>query len=311
MTPGKKDIETESICISVFESAVAENPLNIHPEEILRSFNDTGVVLLRGFNFNLENFEIFTRLFCDKFYVISSRHARNQLQGDSYSNEVVRDNLAIMGHTEGTFRPYPPSPGVCFFMCSVPPDEAGGETLLIDGIKFLQHLPKTIRNRFKKVGITYEMYWEQERWQQEFSINDMCAIDTLLTHIPGVKFNFQNCALHLFYNTAAITKDRNGNDVFAVAILAHLPRINHTNYIDKAVHTKPSNRVYFGDGEELSDGVINELIDIHDTLVYPHRWMAHDVLLIDNTRYMHGRTMTQHPCERIITSRFGWLQPSI
>ncbi len=197
-----------------------------------------------------------------------------------------------------------------FFMCTTPPVEPGGETILIDGIEFLERLSPSLRDRFKNSGLTYEMYWEQERWQQEFSIENIDALNALLNKIPRVRLTIQNGALHLFYSTGAITKDRNDNEVFAVALFGHLPRITHPRYLDKKVHAKPSNRVYFSDGEELSDEIINELIDIHDTLAYPHRWEAKDVLLIDNTRYMHGRTMTQRPCERIIASRFGWLKPS-
>lgn len=278
-------------------------------KKFLKRFNDTGVILLRGFSLDLANFEMFTRIFCDKFYTVSSRHVRSQLPGDWCSNKVSQDNFVLLNHSEGTFRPYPPSPEICFFMCSVPTEELGGETTLIDGIKFLEHLPTTLRDRLSKTGITYEMYWEQERWQQEFSIEDVITLNALLTNIPEVRYTIQNGTLHLFYTTAAITRDRNGNDVFAVALLGHLPRITHPDYLDKKVHTKPTNRIYFGDGEEISDETINVLIDIHDTLTFSHRWQAKDILLIDNTRYMHGRIMTQRPCERIIVSRFGWLKP--
>jgi len=30
-----------------------------------------------------------------------------------------------------------------------------------------------------------------------------------------------------------------------------------------------------------------------------------DILIIDNTRYMHGREMTTTPCTRVLVSRFG------
>lgn len=307
--PERRYLETETIRLSIFETPVPENPLNIRPYEILKAFDDMGVVLIRGFNFDLTSFEAFTRIYCDKFSPVSYRHKRSQMQGDGYSYEVIQENYMLLGHTEGTFRPYPPSPEICFFVCSVPPEEPGGETILIDGIKFLEHLPTILRDRFIKTGITYEIYLEKERWQQEFSIEDISTLNALLTNAPGVRYTIQNDALHLFYTTAAITRDRNGSDVFSVALLGHLPHITHPDYLDKKVHTKPTNRVYFGDGEELSDEIINELIDIHDTLAYSHRWQTKDMLLIDNTRYLHGRTMTQRPCERKIISRFGWLKP--
>jgi alpha-ketoglutarate-dependent taurine dioxygenase len=303
-----KDFETRTIRIPVFESTGAGEILHLQKSEILGAFDETGVLLLRGFSLDLKTFEAFTRNYCEKFYTVSYRHLRGQLSGDNYSNEVFQGNFMLFGHTEGTFKPYPAPPEICFFMCLTPPVEAGGETTLVDGIRFLAQLPLTIQSRFREAGVTYEMHWEPERWQQEFSIKNPDELNTLLTRLPNVKYTIHKGALHLYYKTNAVTKDRNGNEVFATAILGHLPRITHPAYLDKKVHAKPANRVYFGDGEELPDHIINELIDIHDELVYPHRWQAGDVLMIDNTRFMHGRTMTERICERIIVSRFGWLR---
>ena len=178
--PDRRDLETETIRLSIFETPVPESLSNVRQDEILKAFDDTGAVLLRRFSFDLESFGIFTRVFCDKFHPVSYRYKRSQLQGDSYSHEVFQENFILLSHTEGTFRPYPPSPEICFFMCSVPPEEPGGETTLIDGIRFLEHLPTSLRRRFNKTGITYEMHWGKERWQQEFSIDDVTALNALL-----------------------------------------------------------------------------------------------------------------------------------
>ena len=58
-------------------------------------------------------------------------------------------------------------------------------------------------------------------------------------------------------------------------------------------------------GEPLSDELDCALIDAHDAVQQRHRWRAGDLLVIDNTRVMHGREMTAEPCERVIISRFG------
>jgi alpha-ketoglutarate-dependent taurine dioxygenase len=220
---------------------------------------------------------------------------------------VVRDNFTILCHAESKYQPAAKrSPDLGFFMCVTPPAEPGGETTLVDGIAFLDRLPAALRRRFE-TGIIYEMYWEKERWQSDFAIEDVQSLEAWLANIPGVRFTIHGEALHLFSSKAAITRSLRGDPVFATGILAHLPHLAHPEYLDKKVYTKPSNRVYFGDGEELSDKYINIMIDIQDALAYYHRWEANDVLMIDNTRYLHGRTMTQRPCERVLVSRFGWL----
>ncbi len=88
LMPDRRDCETETVRITIFETLLPENPMDIRPDEILKAFDDAGVVLLRGFNFDLGNFEAFTRGFCDNFYTVSYRHMRGQFNGDSYSNEV-------------------------------------------------------------------------------------------------------------------------------------------------------------------------------------------------------------------------------
>ena len=274
----------------------------------MMEFHEHGVYLLQNVMPDISEFEVFTKGVCDRFYTVSSKHLRNMVPGDGYSNEVARDNHVLLGHTEGTFRPYPPSPEVCFFLCMDPPEFPGGETTLVDGEIFLKHIPVKIRERFERSGIIYEMTWNIERWRQEFSITGIEELDTILSSIKGVEYEINDDFLRLFYSTHAITSDRKGNQVFAVSMLGHLPEITHPAYKDKKVHVVPTNRVYFGDGEEISQETVNELIDIYDLLTYRHSWQKGDVLLVDNTRYLHGRRMTVKDCNRRIISRFGWLK---
>ena len=313
-------IKTASIHLAVLKVSTQDTLIEFLLNEIPEAFNKTGVVLIRETGFDTDNFEIFTQQLCHDFHNVGARYSTRQKLGDGYSTEVFRENFTLLAHTEGTFRPllgysngvhkiFPMPPEVCFFMCMTPPAEQGGETTLVDGITFLKNMSPQLRRRFEDSGITYSMLWGPERWKNEFYVEDAHTLAGLFAEIPGVKYSFHKESLELFYTTEAITKTRGGDHAFATGLLAHLPRISHPRYLDKKVHTNPANRVFFGDGEELSDEIINELIDIHDTLAYPHRWQAGDVLMIDNTRFMHGRTMTQRHCDRIIASRFGWLKP--
>ena len=66
--------------------------------------------------------------------------------------------------------------------------------------------------------------------------------------------------------------------------------------------------MHVGDGHLLTDDEANQLIDAHDAVLHRHRWQAGEILLLDNTRYMHGRMHTDAPCERVLVSRFGRLR---
>lgn len=273
--------------------------------EVERAFLRYRLVLLRGRTLDLDTFEALTRHLCGAFHVVGTRHALRQATGDGFTTEVFQSNFILFGHAEGVYRPYPPPPEICFFMCAVPPASPGGETTLIDGEEMLEAIPRGLRERLEAVGIIYEYSWEPIRWQEEFGVDTEPALCALLDRLPNTKFSLTDGNLRISYSTHAIACLPDGNAVFVNGILAHLPRIDHPRYRGLPVYAKPTNRVCFGDGEPIPDQAINALIDAHDQVRYRHRWMAGDILIIDNTRYMHGREMTTTPCTRVLVSRFG------
>lgn len=277
-------------------------------EAVREAFLRDGLVLLRGGHFGLDVFEALTRHFCEGFHQVGTRQALRQHAGDGFTTEVIRSNFILLGHSEGAYLPHMPAPEVCFFMCVTPPAEQGGETTLIDGAKMLEALPPALRKRLEAQGIIYEVLWEAERWQAEFAVNTKAELKTLLGGLPNVRFSFIGDTLNLFFSAPAVTRSRTGHAVFANGMLAHLPEISSLRYRGLPVYVKPSNRVYFGDGEPLSSAVVDALVTAHEHTVYRHAWRANEVLIIDNTLFMHGREMTARPCERVLISRFGRLK---
>ncbi len=272
---------------------------------VLQHLDDSGVILFRGFDFSLESFEAFSSKFCHDFHSVGTRAKLRKHAGDGFSTEVFRSNFTLLGHSEGTYRPWPPPPELCFFYCLTPPSEAGGETTLIDGLAFYDRLPIDLRARFVASGLIYQSHWQAERWQAEFGVQSNDELRQLLGRFQTVEFRLENDQLDIRYRADAFQSTPLGKPAFANAMLAHLPGVNHPNYQDNKVYCKPDNQVFFGDGEKITDPVINQLIDIHDDILLSHRWQTGDLLLIDNTRFMHGRRMTVTPCERILVSRFG------
>jgi alpha-ketoglutarate-dependent taurine dioxygenase len=289
---------------TVLQAGPSRRLAALDSRQILDLLDGSGVVLLRGFDFDMDEFEAFTRRFCDRFHEVGTR-VKLRRPGDGYSSEVFRDNFTLLAHSEGRYRPWPPPPELCFFGCLVPPSAPGGETTLVDGAQFAERMPGELRARFESEGVSYEAHWDAERWQVEFQVADARELERLLRSFASVRYRIAGDELHIRYRTEALQPARSGALAFANGLLAHLPRITHPRYRDARVYVKPSNRVYFGDGEELGDDAVNQLIDVHDSLVHAHRWRTHDLLLVDNTRFMHGRRMTSVPCERVLVSRFG------
>ena len=273
--------------------------------DVLQNLDDSGVILFRGFDFSLESFESFSSIFCHDFHTVGTRVKLRKHDGDGFSTEVFRNNFSLLAHSEGTYRPWPPAPELCFFYCVTPPSEAGGETTLIDGLSFYDRLPIDLRERLMESGVIYQSHWEPARWQAEFGVESSDELKQLLCKFPGVEFRLENENLDIRYRADVFKTTSLGKPAFANAMLAHLPYVNHPNYQDNRIYFKPDNQVFFGDGQKISDHVITQLIDIHDDILLAHRWQKGDLLLIDNTRFMHGRRMTAVPCERILVSRFG------
>ncbi|OOY36277.1 hypothetical protein BOV90_01705 [Solemya velum gill symbiont] len=268
------------------------------------AYQKHGAILLRGGTMNLEKFEAIANYFCDRFHHVGGRSAMRQDQGDGFTTGVWAGNMDKLAHTEGSYRPAIHRPDTAFFCCVVPPSASGGETTLFDGAEMLQHLPKDLARRFREQGIIYEMTWQPERWSAEFDVENEVQLREYLARFPEARYSLENGTLHLFYSAPAIFSV-DGVDAFANGILNHLPAIDHPAYAHSTIYTKPSNRVSFGDGEPLSSEVYNQLIDVQDKVIYKHQWQKLDVVIINNLRYMHGRTTTSEECERTLLSRFG------
>ncbi len=282
--------------------------LQLDPAPLFSHLQASGALLLRGFASTLQEFQRFTALLVEQFHQVGTRRAVEDQASDGHTSEVPRRNFNLFVHSEGHYRPVPPPPDLCFFNCVKPPTCRGGETILVDGVRFLQQLPAALRQRFEQQGVIYQAVWDTARWHTEFRVNSLAELDRLMAQNPQCSYALQGEAIQVRCQMAVVQTTLGGQKAFANGLLAHLPAINHPRWQNRDAYAKPTNRVFFGDGEEIGEDVINTLIDIQDELAEAHTWQAEDLLILDNARFMHGRNMTEGDCERQIRSRFGRLR---
>jgi hypothetical protein len=271
---------------------------------------------MRTRDWGVADFEAFTQRLCGRFHNSGARGALRE--GDGFTTSTFSQNFTLLSHSEGTFRPAidaaapeplaARAPNVGFLFCEVAPNVAGGETTLVDGIQLLAALDPTLRERFQREGLGYHMVWERERWQNELGATSRAQLEPLLRQSRDTRFEFDGETLRLFHRVPAITATRTGASVFAPALLAHLSHVPAAIASERLIYSKATNRVCFGDGEDLPDSVVQHLIEIHDALTHFHRWHPGDLLILDNTRTLHGRNRTAADCERKLKSRFVWLR---
>ena len=62
----------------------------------------------------------------------------------------------------------------------------------------------------------------------------------------------------------------------------------------------------FEDGSLIPDAIVDEIKAVSDRLTVAHRWQRGDLLMLDNSRFLHGRNPVAKLEEREIWTQFGY-----
>jgi len=242
----------------------------------MRAIN--GWVLLRGFNTNLDNFSQLLNNVCTRLTFDPARNHPTQ------STQKVDAGTAAIGlHTENGNTPSPPD---LVAFCSVKSAKEGSQTTLCDGIDLYQLMPDYLKRRLNQ-PLTVTRSLPENRWKR-YVANEHPDITTpeqvtikhleqVLSQNPGqtAQLNDQG-DLEYSLTISPIVHHRSGKKAFANAILG--PSFNY----------EPP-RYQFADGSPLSQKLKNELAELAEHVTFELQWHDNDVVLIDNTRVMHGR----------------------
>lgn len=285
--------------------------LNIPVEKISTAqisdlLNEHGIVLLRGHQYTAGDLESLTRRMFVRFHVPANRASLRRQDGDGFSSMVRKDNR-LLGHSEAYYRPCLPPPDVCIFACEKAPTAKGGETFIINGAELYRALPADLAFRLETEGIIYESLWPRERWQEEFGVDGVVELKSLLDGDKDCEYTLSSeDELHLFFKTDAIQTGSQSEKRFINGMLAHLPKVDHSRYASVPISSKPTNRMHWGRGGLIENEDICRIIDAHDAVLHKHRWHDGDILMLDNHRVLHGREVLEAPSDRIIYGRFGF-----
>jgi hypothetical protein len=64
----------------------------------------------------------------------------------------------------------------------------------------------------------------------------------------------------------------------------------------------------FEDGSVIPAALVEAVKQVSGRLTAAVAWQQGDLLMLDNSRFMHGRTAVQDPDNRLIASYFGYLK---
>jgi alpha-ketoglutarate-dependent taurine dioxygenase len=267
----------------------------IDPEHIEAAYKAHGALLLRGFGADLAAFRRFARSLCPTA-VINESPGRAVLDAENAIQGVDGGTNAFALHPELAREPW--KSDAALFGCLAPPG-IGGETTLCDGIALAAALPEAVRAGLAERRLVYIMgVWPE---LLRFWFDTETPSDALLANPPRplpyrfwrmpdgrIAREFSRPALHrpmfaegpAFGNFLLFARFNNGRGNFP--LLDDLTPVPE-DWL-QAMHAA---------GEALTAEV---------------RWQAGDVLVLDNTRFLHGRRAIADAAARRIATFFGYVR---
>ena len=282
MTQSTKPVRHRSVAQWPFENGgavlEAQSPqrdalFRLDATEIINRLRLHGVVLFRSFRPDLSAFEQFTAL------LGTSDPARHpSLHGRT--RDVFTGRKALSPHSELAYTPWPPD---LLWLYCVQPAAADGRTTIYDGVEFLKQMPESLRLMFETRRLKYSQVFSPHGWsgwygrsREELSVLfDEWGVD--------YRFNEANC-LFTEYCTSAIRTTKFGGQPAFVNSVIHA--LDHPEFYG----------LTFEDGLPIPPDVAAELRAMADRIVEHVSWTtAGDFVVIDNTRWMHGREAYEDP----------------
>lgn len=267
--------------------------VEIGRDDIVALYKAHGALLFRGFATDLDAFRHFTTQFCASS-VFNESPDRKLLDDSNNIQSVNGGSQPFPLHPELSREPW--KPDVCFFACFNPP-RAQGATTVCDGTEIVRQLPPEIRDGFAGRRLLYMQPAPPELLQ--FWLGTPSPSDAQLAAPPAqcpyafhraggqVVRSFTRPALHIPMFTGAPAF---GNFLLFARYFIGLQGFP-----------------VFDDGRQVPDAWLHAVKQVGDRLSVPVQWQRGDLLMLDNTRFMHGRTAIVDADERLIASYFGYL----
>lgn len=284
----------EAVIVDKNSNNILLNDIDVN--EIKKLLSEHGVLLFRNFEIDISQYSQFLQRMCRK---ITLDPARTFVSGTAQLVDSGFDEIPL--HCENGLTPF--LPDLLVFMCEIPA-LSGSATTYCDGKAVWKELSDEAKSYFSSHRFYFKrsipkMLWEKylrNEMMLEDSVsltNDM--ISKVIAAFPQHRFEFQDNGdliadleiplAHPSYFSSEL--------VFANSLIG--PSFNYQN---------PTARDE--EGNPVSESFYNEFKTVSDRLTKDVLWQKHDMLVIDNTRFMHGRRKIEDK-NRKIYAGMGYL----
>lgn len=264
----------------------------LDPEETILGFRRHGAILFRGFTFDLDSLSAFTAQFCSRF-VRNESGRRALVSADGMTQTVNLGHEAFPLHPELSRVPW--RPDIAWFACARPPSR-GGETLVCDGSAVAGNLDPATRKALEARRLLYREETPIGAFTEWLGIPppDDATLRLISRDSP---FIFEREGGRIFRSFSAPFFSRplsDGEPAFANFLLFARFMLRTRDF--------PT----FEDGSLVPDVLVKEIKKVSDRLTVAHAWQSGDLLMLDNSRFLHGRNPVIDLEERQIWTQFGY-----
>lgn len=261
---------------------------SVTTDELYGDLAHSGVVIYRDFGDTLQDFNDFVSAH-------SSRVTFDPARKTSTANTAEIDaGFHEMGlHRENGNLPF--NPDIQWFFC-LEAAAVGSETTMCDGQRALFDLSAKTRKLFESQNIKYSRRIPWSNVKRFLSVELQIPFDKITDEhlemvnrdVPGQ--TYRRVDQNLIHSQLIIP---------AIEISCFSGRAAFCNsMLGPSVNYEPP-RITWENGEEISLDIWDELKDITSRNTYSHFWKKGDIVVIDNTRVMHGRRRLDDPSRRI------------
>lgn len=277
----------------LIDAAGETSILELDRSAIVELYKAHGALQLRGFNASVEHFGDFARQFCSTS-VVNESPGRSPVDPENHVHTVDAGTGAFALHPELSREPW--KPDAAFFGCLSAPSR-GGATTICDGVALVRALPEEIRRGLEG----RRLLQVKPTWPSllEFWLGTPDPSDAQLAAPPArcpYQFRRIEGSVVRYFSRPALHRPM-FIDAPAFGNFLLFSRFNH----------KRIGYPLLDDGSVVPDEWLFAIRDIGARLSAEIGWQPGDVAMLDNTRFMHGRTAIVDPGERLIMTFFGYL----
>ncbi|MDG4809338.1 AMP-binding protein [Micromonospora sp. WMMD1120] len=271
---------------------------DVDPREAVALLADAGFLVLRGFDADIDRFNGFVRKLSSQVVADPAR----EFVGEA-AQKVDAGLLPVGLHLENGNSPF--RPDLTWFFCQRAAG-AGSQTTVCDGYEVWESLPATSRAAWTAQDIVYSRNVSERAWKglALYLLNgakgyDDVTLDDLRAFIrepdrTEVRDNGDGSVYYAHREPAVRNPTLlGGRPAWANSIFG--PSYNYEQPV-----------ITFADGSDIPQALLDEAAKVTEAVTEEVDWQDGDVVVIDNSRVMHGRREILDP-RRVVLNAQSYL----